>query len=108
MAGKRAKRKGYRGENELVHILRQYGIPVERVPLSGASEFQKGDLVLFNVLTAEVKRRKDGFKELYKWLKDRNLVFLRADRKDWIVAMDIEFFIMLLRRYETIEHPTAS
>ena len=105
MSGKKPRRKGYRGENELEHLLKKYGIDAKRVPLSGASEFQKGDLIIRlcidggeALLTAEVKRRRNGFKQLYGWLEDRNLVFMRADRKDWIVAMDIEFFLQLMRR----------
>lgn len=97
MSGKKSRRKGKGGEYEIVHLLQEHGINAKRVPLSGATDFQKGDVIINNTITAEVKRRRNGFKQLYSWLEDRNLVFMRADRKDWIVAMDIEFFLQLMR-----------
>ena len=99
MPGKKSKRKGYRGEAEIVRLLRQHGVDAKRVPLSGsAKHFQPGDVVIEGYLTAEVKRRKNGFKQLYEWLENRNLVFLRADRRPWLVVMDFELFLQLMRR----------
>lgn len=101
--GKAAKRKGYTGENEIVKLLNKYNIPAERVPLSGALKGKlAGDI---NTIIAgkekkiESKRRKDGFKELYKFLEqdDCNYVFMRADRKDWIVAMPFTEWLELVK-----------
>jgi len=104
--GKAAKRKGYTGENEIVKLLSKYDIPAERVPLSGAL---KGNLAGdINTIIAgkekkiESKRRKDGFKELYKFLEQDgcNYIFMRADRKDWIVAMTFEEWLDLVKGAE--------
>jgi hypothetical protein len=66
------------------------------VPLSGASVFQKGDVVVFwegqPRWVVEVKRRKSGFKELYKWLQEAHIVFHRADRSPWLVTMNVQTF----------------
>ncbi len=99
--GKRAKRKGYEGENEIVHLLRKYGITAERVPLSGALKGKlAGDInctIHDREKKIESKRRADGFKELYKYLEqdDCSYVFMRADRKDWIVAMPFKEWLEL-------------
>jgi len=80
--GKKPREKGGRGEREIVKELQKRGVSAEKVPLSGAvgGEFE-GDIWIGEDI-AEVKRRKDGFRELYKWLKDHDVVFLQADRQD--------------------------
>ena len=93
--GKSERRKGYRGEYKLVKLLKEYGIDAKRIPLSGATEFQKGDVIVENYI-GEVKWRKDGFKEIYKWLGDNDFLFIKADRKPYLVVMDIETFIELI------------
>lgn len=100
--GRAAKRKGYTGENEIVKLLQKYDIPAERVPLSGALKGNlAGDIntiIHGKKKKIESKRRKDGFKELYKFLEqdDCDYIFMRADRKGWIVAMPFEEFLDLV------------
>ena len=93
--GKRSRNKGYRGEHNLVLLLRKAGIDAKRVPLSGAADFLKADL-LIEGLTAEVKVRHAGFKELYKWIEDKDLLFVKADRKEYLCVMRTKTFIDLL------------
>ena len=93
--GKSQKQKGYRGEHKLVKLLKKHGLDAKRIPLSGATEFQKGDILIENYI-GEVKWRKDGFKEIYKWLGDNDFLFIKADRKPYLVVMNIETFIKLL------------
>lgn len=94
--GKKSKNKGYRGEHNLVGILRKHKIDARRIPLSGATEFARGDL-LIEGMTAEVKLRRKGFKEIYKYLEGRDLLFIKADRKEYLCIMQIERFINLLK-----------
>ena len=100
--GKLSRRKGYRGEKEAEEILRELGFDAKRVPLSGASEFQKGDVVVFEKghpqWVVEVKRRARGFEMLYRFLERADLLFVRADRKDWIVCMELETLKKLWKR----------
>ena len=96
--GKKSKRKGYRIEHEIEGILRDEGIIAKRIPLSGAS-WLKGDIFieLFNKgYVGEVKSRSEGFKEIYKWLSDKDFLFLRADRKDFLIVMNIKTFLELI------------
>jgi len=101
--GKKSKRKGYRIEHEIEGILRESGIVAKRIPLSGGS-WIKGDIAmefLGKGYIGEVKARKDGFKEIYKWIEDKDFLFLRADRKDFLVVMDIKTFLEIVNGYKS-------
>lgn len=104
-ASKRAKnnrRKGREGEKQVEKELNKYGLDAYRVPLSGALKGRfSGDIrcsIAGSEKKIEVKRRKDGFKELYKFLEQdgSDMVFARADRKGWLVIMPVEQLISLL------------
>jgi hypothetical protein len=83
--GSKSKQKGYRLEHELVEKLRELGLKAERIPLSGqAGGSFSGDLIVEG-LKAEVKGRADGFKSIYKWLEGVDILFIKADRKEWLV-----------------------
>lgn len=107
MAGNHSRNKGYRGERELVKILQEAGIKAKRVPLSGATEFQKGDIVFksgsrqYNI---EVKRRHKVNSLLYNMLENSDFGALRADNKGWIVLMPLETFIRLLNQEDENGH----
>ena len=94
--GKAQRSKGYRGEYFLVKKLREAGLEAERVPLSGATGFKKGDIVVEG-LTGEVKLRKNGFKMLYDWLDGNDFLKVKADRKEYLVVIPLELFIKLLK-----------
>ena len=100
--GRQAKRKGREGEKQVEKELNKYGLEAYRVPLSGALKGRFSGDVKCKIggveKKIEVKRRKDGFKELYKFLEQDNsdMVFARADRKGWLVIMPVEQLISLL------------
>ncbi|MDD3089374.1 MAG: hypothetical protein WC261_10625 [Synergistaceae bacterium] len=94
--GKSQRDKGYRGENNLVNMLKESGIDAKRVPLSGATDFQKGDIVA-NGMTGEVKIRGSGFKQIYDWLAAHDFLAIKADRQQYLVVLPIEKFIELLK-----------
>jgi len=84
--GRASRDKGNRAEREVAKIL-----SAKRVPLSGAAGGEyAGDVVDELLGRGEVKRRKDGFKLLYKWLEGNDFLCVRADRKDWLIVMKLE------------------
>ena len=93
--GKKSRRKGYRGEYQLVKKLREAELDAKRVPLSGQTEYAKGDVVVEG-LVGEVKLRKDGFRQIYKWLENRDILFAKADRKEYLSIMRLETLIKIL------------
>jgi Holliday junction resolvase len=92
--GKSPRRKGDRTERAIVRFLQDRGFAAERVPLSGAAGGSYlGDITVpvLNVdRVVEVKCRADGFRELYKWLEARDLLIVRADRKEPLVVLPLK------------------
>lgn len=86
IAGKAPRRKGDIGEREVAKLLGG-----QRIPLSGAAggDFS-GDVVVPGLGVGEVKRRRDGFKQLYKWIESNDFLAIRADRQEWLVVMPID------------------
>jgi hypothetical protein len=81
--GKSPKSKGDRAEREVIKLFGG-----ERTFWQPEQGEQRGDIINMPYLgRCEVKIRYDGFKQLYKWLADNGGLFVRADRKPWLVVM---------------------
>nr|PZN07691.1 MAG: hypothetical protein DIU64_11895 [Caldicoprobacter oshimai] len=95
--GKKSRNKGMAAEREVVNLLEKHGCKAQRTaPLQAAKGAESGaDVLLDDTYRIEVKRRRDGFSSLYKWLESADFLFLRADRKQYIVAMPVEMFLEL-------------
>jgi Holliday junction resolvase len=92
--GRQSRDKGNRAERAIVKYLQERGFAAERVPLSGsAGGSYLGDVTIpvLNIdRVAEVKCRANGFRELYKWLEARDLLIVRADRKEPLVVLPLK------------------
>jgi hypothetical protein len=70
-----------------------HGLGAERVPLSGsAGGSYAGDLtvpILGRDLVVEAKARANGFARLYSWLEGRDVLIIKADRRDAIVVLPL-------------------
>jgi hypothetical protein len=92
MSGGRAPRqKAGREERMLVAYAQSHGFAAtRRVPLSGSAPGFPGDIsfpLLNRERVVESKVRRDGFRELYKWIEQRDLLVLRSDRRPALVVM---------------------
>lgn len=102
--GKFSRDKGYRVENNLrKQILLHENMECIRVPLSGGSSI-KSDLI-FNKKggerwEAEVKARAEGFKNIYKWLSEADVLILKADNKKALAVLDLDDFITLIEEQQ--------
>jgi hypothetical protein len=92
--GRRSRDKGNRVERAIVKYLQERGFAAERIPLSGAAGGSYiGDLtvpVLGVDRVVEVKARANGFRELYGWLTDRDILIVRADRREPLVILPLK------------------
>jgi len=90
--GKMQRDKGARIEREIVSEFRKIGLWAEKVPLSGAAGGSFAGDILVEDYTVEVKARKDGtgFKLLYRWLGDNDILVCKQDRTEPLVVMTIQ------------------
>lgn len=95
--GRRSRQKGDRAERALVRYLQDRGFVAERVPLSGSvGGSYTGDLsvpVIGRDLCVEVKVRAGGFTTLYRWLEGRDLLILKADRREPLVVLPLRLAV---------------
>ncbi len=112
MSGNRSRRKGYRAENQIVHILQEAGLAAWRCPLSGGAHSKNappnassGFDICFPMLgreaKMEVKHHANGFARLYKWLAPVDLLAVRSDRADPLVIMPLQTLIDLITAAES-------
>jgi Holliday junction resolvase len=89
--GRKSRDKGNRVERAIVAALQGHGFAAERVPLSGAARGRFGGDVSVPLLGVdrriEVKARRDGFAELYKWLGDHDFLIVKRDRSEPLVVL---------------------
>jgi Holliday junction resolvase len=102
MSGRRSRSKGARAERGILNALKASGIAAVRVPLSGAVGGRfAGDVVLpltGRDLCVEVKARADGFRELYRWLDPRDVLIVKADRREPLVVVRLSLAAEIARR----------
>lgn len=102
--GRKSRDKGNRAERALVRALQDKGFAAERVPLSGSAGGKYcGDLtipILGRDHVVEVKVRATGFSQLYTWLEDRDVLVVRADRREPLVVLPIKLAIEIARAAE--------
>ena len=84
--GRASRQKGARTERAFAKLAGG-----ERVPLSGALRGSlTNDVALPDGLRVEVKARRDGWRELYRWVLDEaerpDAVVLKADHRPWLVV----------------------
>jgi Holliday junction resolvase len=98
--------KGYRGENELVHLLSDMGLMVIRAPRSGRINLPSPDLIAVRkgkVYAIECKSRKDGFKVPAEQLEELKIWEDRGGAETyvaWKIAYRGWFFIPLKKVME--------
>ncbi len=103
MSGRRSRSKGARTERSIVNALQASGIAAVRVPLSGAAaagDRFAGDIVLPLLgrdLCVEVKARADGFRELYCWLDQRDVLIVKADRQEPLVVLRLSLAVEIAK-----------
>ncbi len=88
------RRKGNRGENELVGYLRAHGYQAQKV----SAMYRPGpDVEAFGGRVIEVKLRANPIsKKLHDLAQDVNMVVTRADRDDWYCYLKLSELLDLI------------
>lgn len=86
-SGSSSRRKGARGELEAAKLLGATKV---------SRAWQPGPDLVFMDRAVEVKLRKDGFKSLYGWLEDSQLLQVKADRRDFLTVLRTTEFLDIL------------
>lgn len=99
--GTSERRKGKRVELYIVNLLRKAGLEGKRIPLSGATEFQKGDVLVYTTdgipKILEVKAREKGFADIRARLIHKSVVRFVFGKYEFI-CYSWEHFIKILKR----------
>lgn len=97
IVGKSQRIKGSSFEREIVNKHKNWGIDAKRVPLSGATDFAKHD-VMISGISAECKIRANGFKQIYDWLAEEpDVLICRADRKETFYVLPEKTWMQFLK-----------
>lgn len=91
-----SRRKGQREEQAVVSLHKREGFEAKRVPLSGAADGFKGDVIVHG-LTGESKLRAAGFKQIYSWLGDNDFLTLRHDNAERLYVVPESLWLRLLK-----------
>ena len=88
VSGKASRDKGDRNERLAATVL-PGAVKVSRA-------YQAGIDLIWRHRKVEVKVRAAGFKLLYRWLSNAQLLLIRADRSDWLVVMRVSDLLSLM------------
>jgi hypothetical protein len=109
--GAKPREKGSRVERAIVAILQDHAFGAERVPLSGAARGRFGGDVSVPILgidrRVEVKARRNGFAQIYKWLGDHDFLVIKADRLEPLVILRLSEAARIAAIAEQSEHRRA-
>jgi hypothetical protein len=110
--GRASRDKGARAERAIVRLLQEHGFAAERVPLSGAARGRFGGDVSVPFLgrdhRVESKIRRNGFRELYKWLEGSDFLVVRADRFEPLLVLRLRFAVEIAALAERAKNRGAS
>ena len=102
--GKMSRTKGAVYERELVNQAKAMGLEAQRVPLSGATSYAKGDLEITpgfcpdkKPLVFEAKRRKELPGWMLEALGDNAGLILRADHHESVAVIPYKTLLELLQ-----------
>jgi Holliday junction resolvase len=102
-----SKRKGDAFERDVAEFFRSCGYTAARMPMSGALG---GDLSgdVRTALTTrdfviQCKRERNGWKRLYDWFEDHDMLALRADRKETIYCFTESSLREVIKRDTSVD-----
>lgn len=78
----------------MVNLFRERGLPAKRISMMESGNIDKGDIEIVDKYKVEVKVGGQVPIWMYKARKaGEDLLVFKRDRKQWMVTMDLDFFI---------------
>ena len=93
MSGLRSRRKGARVELAIAKLIGARKIS-RAYQAAHDLELLLGD---DRMLRIECKARADGFRELYSWLRERDVLIVKADRQEPLVVLELALAVEIAR-----------
>lgn len=103
MSGAHSRNKGAGYERELVNAFRERGLSAQRVPLSGATDYAKGDIEITagfdgkTIYRGECKRRAALPVWIQRALGENDFLAMREDRGSTLIVLRLDTFGDLLQ-----------
>jgi Holliday junction resolvase len=98
MSGRRSRDKGNRTERAIVRLLRAQGIAAMKI----SGMYKPGADISMSLLgsdrAVEVKCRAAGFRQLYDWLQQRDVLIIKSDRRDPLVVVRLSLAVEIAKR----------
>jgi hypothetical protein len=93
VSGLRSRRKGARVELAIAKLIGARKIS-RAYQAAHDLELLLGD---DRMLRIECKARADGFRELYSWLRERDVLIVKADRQEPLVVLELALAVEIAR-----------
>jgi Holliday junction resolvase len=87
MSGRRSRDKGNRTERAIVRLLQAQGIAATKVSGMYKAGADLSMSPLGSNRAVEVKCRAAGFRQLYDWLRRRDVLIVKSDRQELLVVV---------------------
>jgi hypothetical protein len=109
MSGRRSRSKGVRAERAIVRLLQEQGIVADKI----SGMYKPGADLPVPLLAVdravEVKCRAAGFRQLYDWLNGRDVLIVKADRREPLVVVRLSLAAEIAKAgQETDSYVSAS
>ncbi len=99
------RRKGRRGENEVVSIALEHDLPARRISRLGCPD---QDVLICNELHEVKCGNAYAMKRLRSFIDNNFAVVHRADREDWLVTLRLADYLELMKAHEKERSDDAS
>jgi Holliday junction resolvase len=98
MSGRRSRDKGNRTERAIVRLLQAQGIAATKI----SGMYKPGADISMSLLgsdrAVEVKCRAAGFRQLYDWLHQRDVLIVKSDRQEPLVVVRLSLAAEIAKR----------
>jgi hypothetical protein len=102
--GRASRRKGLDAERVLVRFLQSRGLSASKVSRTGYAGTDLSVDLLGIERRVECKVRSHGFRQLYEWLANADMLVIRADRKEPLVVIPLWLAAEVAAVAEELEH----